>query len=516
MPLPDILPPEIWYNIIETEEFPIRDKRAMLAVAPLTTAKGMHDAAFSSIFQSLNITFFGEYDPVRLASKLSLYSSSDSLRLRSAVHYLYLYIDLDGFSKNTASSLRIENLICDVLTTLPNLTEVEWVDIDPCPLDLRIAKSLRCLSLQHCQFNLSNDDPWVISDGKIRTLLFSLEHNPRPDQLEPSVSTKPQINIFSRAGFDLSSLTTFVVDIQSISTEDLSYILPSSLSNNVSVLGVNLQCLTLLKVDYELALALGNSSPFPSLRSCSLLFSKNQVTSRKFSSSMRYLCVFLGRHTSLEVLVFGVSNLVLETNPTLQVYDTELCSENFVNTLLLLKNLKRLNLICYNFSLNHPAFRISPLANLEFLVIQTTHAVLSPAMAGTVAEKLKPHPSLRLFILNIYGDEFPESDALNFFAQKLKEISTQIKFAAVNYVSFWLQNEDKPEPDRLDPGHFMYQSYVKLLRVHKDVYNKSYSSLKAQATLYKDNETKTTNLVLTYMREGVDVGDGVDIKGDYV
>lgn len=60
MPLLGTLPPEIWYRIVEVDFYidNTDDLKAMLAVAPQTTAKGMHDAALYLFFRSLIIWLY--------------------------------------------------------------------------------------------------------------------------------------------------------------------------------------------------------------------------------------------------------------------------------------------------------------------------------------------------------------------------------------------------------------------------------------------------------------------------
>lgn len=63
MPLPDVLPVEIWHRILTLGSmggFWSRDYKAMMAVAPQTVAKGMHDAAFEKLFSSLHLSVYDE------------------------------------------------------------------------------------------------------------------------------------------------------------------------------------------------------------------------------------------------------------------------------------------------------------------------------------------------------------------------------------------------------------------------------------------------------------------------
>lgn len=68
MPLPDTLPPETWYRIIEVGEFFDHELKAMLAVAPQTTAKGMHRAAFHALFKTMSIRPYDTVDLFRYAT----------------------------------------------------------------------------------------------------------------------------------------------------------------------------------------------------------------------------------------------------------------------------------------------------------------------------------------------------------------------------------------------------------------------------------------------------------------
>jgi hypothetical protein len=49
MPLPDVLPPELWHYIISIASIDPSRLVPWLSVAPYTCAKGMHDAAFAEL-----------------------------------------------------------------------------------------------------------------------------------------------------------------------------------------------------------------------------------------------------------------------------------------------------------------------------------------------------------------------------------------------------------------------------------------------------------------------------------
>ncbi|GJJ09262.1 hypothetical protein Clacol_003484 [Clathrus columnatus] len=167
MPLPDTLPPEIWHKILENgQRFSPYDYRAMLAVAPQTVAKGMHDAAFARLFNYCYFETSKEDDLHELISKLTKYLLPDSMPRRAAIRYLSVRIYTDPSDPNNAqntdhsgalskvedcglypvylvgSELSNSPVICDVLMALPNITE------------------LRCrqVSLEILQFGVHNFD----------------------------------------------------------------------------------------------------------------------------------------------------------------------------------------------------------------------------------------------------------------------------------------------------------------------------------------------------------------------
>lgn len=76
VPIPDTLPPEIWHGIVEVGDLSDSDLKAMLAVAPQTTAKGMHDAAFSLFFRELSISLNEKTDPLRYAAVQYKYNTT--------------------------------------------------------------------------------------------------------------------------------------------------------------------------------------------------------------------------------------------------------------------------------------------------------------------------------------------------------------------------------------------------------------------------------------------------------
>ena len=55
MPVPDVLPPELWHHTVAISSIDRADLVPWLSVAPYTCAKGMHDAAFARIFRILHI-----------------------------------------------------------------------------------------------------------------------------------------------------------------------------------------------------------------------------------------------------------------------------------------------------------------------------------------------------------------------------------------------------------------------------------------------------------------------------
>ncbi|GJJ09242.1 hypothetical protein Clacol_003464 [Clathrus columnatus] len=450
MPAPDALPLEIWYRIIKLGKFSDRDSRPMLAVAP-RTARNMHDAAFSTIFQSLYIGFSEGTDPNKLASKLSSYL--DSLPLRSTTRYLRVdisterWVDADGPDPWIESQIKVhlppklEDLICDVLSALPNITELNCRYEFESPLDLRTANTLQYLSLEHCQFYHPEDGPSIISDAKIQTLTLHIEdvgsdNSPRGPRQAP---TRPT-NIFSR--LNLSSLATLYLRLHFPSQQDLSYLLTGSLSNDSPGLGVNLQSLLLCDIGVNVAIALSNACYFPSLRLCYLECPTHHGT-RHF---VRPLCLFLKRQVSLERLECKFSQYDMPS------YEAVQCVEDVVNILYCLKDLKYLKLTGCAFSLGHPVLRMAPLPQLQVLSIRSTTTAPLTEIAGTLVEKLQSYPSLRSFLWHVLMNTTIGSDhERRNFVKTLKDTS-RIEFVQVASTTFWLRNEDGPEPRRILSG----------------------------------------------------------------
>ncbi|GJJ09239.1 hypothetical protein Clacol_003461 [Clathrus columnatus] len=459
MLVPDALPLEIWYRIIKVGEISDQDSKAMLAIAPQTTARNMHDAAFSTIFQSVDIGFGEGTDENKLASKLSSYL--DSLPLRSTTRYLRVDISTESWmDAEVHLPPKLDDLICNVLSALPNIIGLDWRDCDhigsrkerrwgcirsclpqltklifrqyqfETPLDLRVANALQFLSLQHCQFYHAGDGPWIISDAKIQTLSLHIEDvNLKYSPMGPrSAPTRPT-NILSR--LNISSVTSFYLRLPSPSQQDISYLLTGSLSNNSFGLGANLQSLLLCKIDLPLALALGNTCSFPSLHSCYLecLLSPPLPGTQYL---VRPLCLFLNRQVSLERLECVFSKFDMPPHEAAQYVD------DVVNMLHRLKDLKCLKLTGYTFSLDHPAFRMAPLAQLQVLSIRSTNTSPLPEIVGTVAEKLQSYPSLQEFHWQVLMQP-TDSECLD-FEKTLKNALPPIKFVQVKSTSFWTRS----------------------------------------------------------------------------
>lgn len=234
-------------------------------------------------------------------------------------------------------------------------------------LDFRAAKALRTLIIDGCRFNLHDAEPWILSDAGLRDLRIHVEED-NTNTLETvlTIGAGPfSTNIFS--AINLSNLSVFSLTLRSPGSETISYLFPKQQWRVHSGLERCLHSLELVNVDYEMAVALGDAGVFPSLRSCLMLFD-GQTASNNAQSLVDLLCTFLSRQTSLLVLRFGLSwpeffrKGSIKFIETVKKFDLALCSGTFACSLRPLRNLRSLNLISFDFSVN---LIPPPLANPE-------------------------------------------------------------------------------------------------------------------------------------------------------